>query len=90
MIKRFIKKSSALIPHIIMSVGLILSVPVDAQTNRSDAGEILRQIERDRDLEKYNAPRTPPQIEEEKKVEIKKRKKKLRTTVRFQKIFKQK
>jgi hemolysin activation/secretion protein len=72
MIKRFIKKSSALLPHVVVSLGLILSLPVNAQTNRSDAGEILRQIERDRDLEKYNAPRTPPEIEEEKKEEIKK------------------
>lgn len=72
MIKHFIQKSSALLPHVVVSLSLILSVPANAQTNRSDAGEILRQIERDRDLEKYNAPRTPPQIEEEKKEEIKK------------------
>ncbi len=72
MIKQFIQKSSALLPHVVVSLSLILSVPANAQTNRSDAGEILRQIERDRDLEKYNAPRTPPQIEEEKKEEIKK------------------
>ncbi len=70
MIKCFIKKTSALLPHIILSVGLVLGGQVNAIDSSSDGGEILRQIERD--LEKLNPPRTPPKIEQEKKEEIKK------------------
>ena len=70
MIKRFLKKACALLPHVTLSVGLILGGQVFAVDRSSDGGEILRQIERD--LEKINPPRTPPVIEQEKKEEIKK------------------
>lgn len=70
MIKRFIKKTCALLPHITISLGLVLGGQVLALDSSSDGGEILRQIERD--LEKLNPPRTPPKIEQEKKEEIKK------------------
>ena len=70
MIKRFLKKTCALLPHVTLSVGLILGGQVFAVDSSSDGGEILRQIERD--LEKLNPPRTPPVIEQEKKEEIKK------------------
>lgn len=70
MIKRFLKKACALLPHVTLSVGLILGGQVLAVDRSSDGGEILRQIERD--LEKINPPRTPPVIEQEKKEEIKK------------------
>ena len=65
MIKRFLKKTCALLPHVTLSVGLILGGQVFAVDSSSDGGEILRQIERD--LEKLNPPRTPPVIEQEKK-----------------------
>ena len=70
MIKSLIKKTSKLLPRITLSLGLIMGGQVYAVDSRSDGGEILRQIERD--LEKMNPPRTPPKIEEEKKVETKK------------------
>jgi len=70
MIKSLIKKTSTLLPHVTLSLGLILGGQVFAADKPSDGGEILRQIERD--LEKINPPRTPPKIEEEKKVETKK------------------
>ena len=70
MIKRFLKKTCALLPHVTLSLGLILGGQVLAVDRSSDGGEILRQIERD--LEKINPPRTPPKIEQEKKEEIKK------------------
>ena len=70
MIKRFLKKTCALLPHVTLSLGLILGGQVFAADKPSDGGEILRQIERD--LEKINPPRTPPKIEQEKKEEIKK------------------
>ena len=70
MIKRFLKKACALLPHVTLSLGLILGGQVLAVDRSSDGGEILRQIERD--LEKLNPPRTPPVIEQEKKEEIKK------------------
>ena len=63
MIKRFLKKACTLLPHITLSVGLILGGQVDAVDRSSDGGEILRQIERD--LEKINPPRTPPVIEKD-------------------------
>ena len=64
MIKSLIKKTSTLLPHVTLSLGLILGGQVFAADKPSDGGEILRQIERD--LEKINPPRTPPKIEEEK------------------------
>ncbi len=65
MIKRFLKKTCALLPHVTLSLGLILGGQVLAVDSSSDGGEILRQIERD--LEKLNPPRTPLKLNKKKK-----------------------